>query len=172
MSNGSRTRLDITAADRMQGLPVQFFAKLVGKANAQAAKGRDVINLGQGNPDTPTPPHIVEAMQQASADPLYHKYPPFRGFPFLKEAVAKRYKEDYSVDLDPETEVAVLFGGKTGLIEISQVLAEPRRSVPGAGSRLSRLLVRRLPSRRADGFMPLLEGNGFLPDTSAIAEED
>src|SRR5690606_26260118 len=110
----------IQPAVRMSALPTQFFAKLVGKANAQIAKRRDVINLGQGNPDQPTPPHIVKQLQDSAANPLYHKYPPFSGYGFLKEAVVKRYKEDYGVELDPATEVAILFGGKTGLVEISQ----------------------------------------------------
>ncbi len=96
----------------MQGLPVQFFAKLVGKANAQAAKGRDVINLGQGNPDTPTPPHIVEVMQQASADPRYHKYPPFRGFPFLISSQA------------------------TGMVEATLTLSDGNGSTPNADKEL------------------------------------
>ncbi len=115
----------ISPANRMTGLPTQFFAGLVRKANAQVAKGRDVINLGQGNPDQPTPPHIVSSLQNAAPNPLYHRYPPFSGFPFLKEAVAQRYKEDYNVNLDPEKEVAILFGGKTGLIELSQCLLNP-----------------------------------------------
>ena len=105
----------------MNGLPTQFFASLVRKANEQIAAGHDVINLGQGNPDRPTPPHIVTSIQEAAANPLYHKYPPFSGFPFLKQAIAQRYKEDHNVDLDPETEVAILFGGKTGLIEMPNV---------------------------------------------------
>ncbi|MFC4777618.1 pyridoxal phosphate-dependent aminotransferase [Paenibacillus sp. GCM10023252] len=158
----------IESAERMQGLPAQFFAKLVAKANAQAAKGRDVINLGQGNPDQPTPPHIVAKLQEAAANPLYHRYPPFSGYPFLKEAVAKRYLEDYGVDVDPAAEVAILFGGKTGLIEISQCLLNPGdyclvpdpgypdywSGVSLAGGRMS--------------FMPLLRHNGFLPDYKAI----
>jgi len=159
-------------AKRMQGLPEQFFARLVAKANAQAAKGRDIINLGQGNPDQPTPPHIVASLREAAANPLYHRYPPFGGYPFLKQAVAKRYKEDYNVDLDPETEVAVLFGGKTGLIEISQCLLDPGDIAlvpdPGypdywsgialAGGRMS--------------LMPLKADHAFLPDYSAISPSD
>ncbi|MBO7748313.1 pyridoxal phosphate-dependent aminotransferase [Paenibacillus sp. MWE-103] len=158
----------IAPATRMTGLPAQFFAALVGKANAQAAKGRDVINLGQGNPDRPTPPHIVEALREAAPNPLYHKYPPFSGFPFLKQAVARRYKEDYGVDLDPEKEVAILFGGKTGLIEISQCLLNPGDVClvpdPGYPDYWSGVAL-------AGGvmeYMPLLEGNGFLPDYGAI----
>ncbi|OXM16574.1 pyridoxal phosphate-dependent aminotransferase [Paenibacillus herberti] len=174
MSNSrfSGTVPDIVPANRMQGLPEQFFAKLVGKANAQAARGRDVINLGQGNPDTPTPAHIVEVMQQASADPKYHRYPPFRGYPFLKEAVAKRYKEDYNVDLDPETEVAILFGGKTGLIEISQCLLNPGDLClvpdPGYPDYWSGVSL----SGGRMSFMPLREENSFLPDYRAISDAD
>lgn len=162
----------IVPAQRMDSLPKQFFASLVQKANRRAADGHDVINLGQGNPDMPTPPHIVSKLQEAAANPLYHKYPPFSGFRFLKEAVAGRYLEDYGVTLDPDTEVAVLFGGKTGLVEISQCLLNagdvclvPDPGYPDywsgvalAGARMS--------------FMPLLEGNGFLPDYGAIPAAD
>jgi aminotransferase len=101
----TQSSIPIQPAVRMQGLPTQFFANLVRKAGEQIALGHDVINLGQGNPDQPTPAHIVQAMQEASANPAYHRYPPFSGFPFLKEAISRRYKEDYNVDLDPETEV-------------------------------------------------------------------
>lgn len=76
--------ISIQPADRMAGLPEQFFAALVGRANARAATGRDVINLGQGNPDLPTPSHIVDKLKEAAENPLYHKYPPFRGFPFFE----------------------------------------------------------------------------------------
>ena len=161
----------IKPADRMTGLPAQFFAALVRKANAQAAKGRDVINLGQGNPDRPTPPHIVEALQQAAPNPLYHKYPPFSGFPFLKEAVARRYKEDYGVELDPEKEVAILFGGKTGLIEISQCLLNPGDVClvpdPGYPDYWSGVAL----AGGVMAYMPLKAGNGFLPDYDAVSAD-
>ncbi|MCA0754360.1 pyridoxal phosphate-dependent aminotransferase [Paenibacillus sp. N4] len=158
-------------ADRMNGLPTQFFAKLVAKANAQTAKGRDVINLGQGNPDQPTPPHIVAKLQEAAANPLYHKYPPFSGYPFLKEAIAKRYMEDYGVEVDPATEVAILFGGKTGLVEISQCLLNPGDVClvpdPGYPDYWSGVAL----AGAEMSFMPLTEQNGFLPDFSAVSPE-
>lgn len=161
----------IQPADRMNGLPTQFFAKLVAKANAQTAKGRDVINLGQGNPDQPTPPHIVAKLQEAAANPLYHKYPPFSGYPFLKEAVAKRYKEDYNVDVDPTTEVAILFGGKTGLVEISQCLLNPGDVClvpdPGYPDYWSGVAL----AGAEMSFMPLTEQNGYLPDYDAVSPE-
>ncbi|EXX91116.1 aminotransferase [Paenibacillus darwinianus] len=158
----------IEPAQRMMALPTQFFAKLVAKANAQAAKGRDVINLGQGNPDRPTPPHIVARLQEAAANPLYHKYPPFSGFAFLKEAVADRYRLDYGVELDPQTEVAILFGGKTGLVEISQCLLNPGDVClvpdPGYPDYWSGVSL----AGASMSFMPLTADNGFLPDYGRI----
>ncbi|HUC90695.1 MAG TPA: pyridoxal phosphate-dependent aminotransferase [Paenibacillus sp.] len=161
----------IEPAERIKALPTQFFAKLVAKANAQAAKGRDVINLGQGNPDRPTPPHIVARLQEAAADPLYHKYPPFSGFAFLKEAVAERYRLDYGVRLDPQTEVAILFGGKTGLVEISQCLLNPGDVClvpdPGYPDYWSGVSL----AGASMSFMPLTAANGFLPDYARIPAE-
>ncbi|CAH1196012.1 Transaminase BacF [Paenibacillus plantiphilus] len=166
--NSKPSIMPIQSARRLNELPKQFFADLVRKANAQAAKGHDVINLGQGNPDRPTPPHIVQTLQEAAANPAYHRYPPFSGYPFLKEAVVKRYMEDYGVELDPETEVAILFGGKTGLIEINQCLLDPGDIClvpdPGYPDYWSGVAL-------AGGvmeYMPLLESNGFLPDYDAI----
>jgi aminotransferase len=163
------SRFTIKPADRMQVLPIQFFANLVRKANEQIAQGHDVINLGQGNPDQPTPPHIVKALQDSADNPLYHKYPPFSGFGFLKEAIAQRYKEDYDVDLDPETEVAILFGGKTGLVEISQCLLNPGDVClvpdPGYPDYWSGVAL----AGAEMAFMPLKEENQFLPDYSALA---
>ncbi|MGO4372477.1 pyridoxal phosphate-dependent aminotransferase, partial [Paenibacillus sp. MCAF20] len=161
----------IEPAERMKVLPTQFFAKLVGKANAQAAKGHDVINLGQGNPDQPTPSHIVAKLQESAANPLYHKYPPFSGYAFLKEAVAKRYKEDYDVDVDPATEVAILFGGKTGLVEISQCLLNPGDVClvpdPGYPDYWSGVAL----AGAEMSFMPLTANNDYLPDYTAITPD-
>ncbi|MBR2568710.1 MAG: pyridoxal phosphate-dependent aminotransferase, partial [Paenibacillus sp.] len=164
--------IPITPADRMSDLPTQFFAKLVQKCNARIAEGHDVINLGQGNPDLPTPSHIVTSMQQATANPQYHKYSPFTGYRFLKEAIAKRYLEDYQVELDPDTEVAILFGGKTGLVELSQILLNPGDVClvpdPGYPDYWSGVAL-------ADAkmvMMPLVEAHRYLPQYDAIAAQD
>ncbi|MBW5446577.1 aminotransferase class I/II-fold pyridoxal phosphate-dependent enzyme [Cohnella sp. CFH 77786] len=161
----------IQPAHRIRTLPKQFFAALVTKANARIAMGRDVINLGQGNPDMPTPPHIVQTLQKAAANPAYHKYPPFRGYPFLKEAVAKRYEEDYGVRLDPAAEVAILFGGKTGLVEISQCLLNPGDVClvpdPGYPDYWSGVAL----AEAEMAFMPLTAERKFLPDFSRIDAE-
>ncbi|EPY07622.1 MtnE [Paenibacillus alvei TS-15] len=162
--------ISIKPAERMNRLPKQFFAQLVQRTNARIADGHDVINLGQGNPDLPTAPHIVTALQEAATDPINHKYPPFSGHRYLKEAIAKRYKEDYNVDLDPDTEVAVLFGGKTGLVEISQILLNegdvclvPDPGYPDYWSGVALAGADMV-------MMPLLEENQFLPDYERITK--
>ena len=161
----------IESAHRLRQLPEQFFASLVAKANARAAGGRDVINLGQGNPDLPTPKAIVERLKQAADNPLYHKYPPFRGYPFLKQAVALRYKEDYGVDLDPDKEVAILFGGKTGLVELSQCLLNPGDVClvpdPGYPDYWSGVAL----AGAEMAFMPISAGNAFLPDYASLSPD-
>lgn len=156
------------ASDIIKRLPTQFFATLVAKANQAAAKGYDLINLGQGNPDLPTPIHIVEEAQKAIANPIHHKYPPFQGRIELKEAVAEWYRKEFSVDLDPEQEVAIVFGGKTGLIEVAQVLLNPGDVClvpdPGYPDYWSGVAL----TGATMSFMPLLEENQFLPDYSKL----
>jgi aminotransferase len=161
----------VSMAERMQHLPKQFFANLVMKVNARMQAGYDVINLGQGNPDLPTPPHIVAALRQAALDPKTHKYPPFRGLPSLKQAVADFYAREYQVTLDPETEVAVLFGGKTGLVELSELYLNPGDLAlvpdPGYPDYWSGIA---LSGGRMETF-PLLAKNDFLPDLNGISME-
>ncbi|GIM44839.1 transaminase MtnE [Collibacillus ludicampi] len=162
----------IQPAERIHRLPVQFFSSLVSRAGSYIANGHEVINLGQGNPDLPTPPHIVEAMREAVLDPSTHRYSPFSGLPELKEAIAGWYKREYDVDLDPETEVAILFGGKTGLVEISQCLLNRGDAClvpdPGYPDYWSGVAL----SGADMVMMPLLEENEFLPDYSRLRTED
>jgi L-glutamine---4-(methylsulfanyl)-2-oxobutanoate aminotransferase len=155
-------------ADRMQQLPPQFFFELVKKVNREIQAGHDVINLGQGSPDLPTPRHIVAAMQAAVAKPQHHRYAPFRGHRYLKEAIAKRYLDDYGVELDIDREIAVLFGGKSGLVELSQVLLNPRDVClmpdPGYPDYWSGVAM----SGAQMYTMPLTLENQFFPDFNAI----
>ncbi|WP_139491391.1 pyridoxal phosphate-dependent aminotransferase [Brevibacillus dissolubilis] len=162
----------IQPAKMMSTLPTQFFSTLVAKVNKVIAQGHDVINLGQGNPDMPTPPHIVEELQAQAANPLHHKYPPFQGRIELKRAVAHWYKQEFDVDLDPEEEVAILFGSKTGLVEICQVLMDPGDVAlvpdPGYPDYWSGVSV--VGGRMV--MMPLLAENKFLPDYTKLKQED
>ncbi|MBS4220942.1 pyridoxal phosphate-dependent aminotransferase [Bacillus sp. FJAT-49711] len=150
-------------SDVLKQLPKQFFASLVQKVNEYIANGHDVINLGQGNPDLPTPSHIVDRLKNAAEEPSNHRYPPFRGKLELKAAVAEYYKREYGVELDPEKEVAVLFGGKAGLVELPQCLMNPKDTMlvpdPGypdywSGAALAQVQMEMMPLKAEHQFLP------------------
>ncbi|MBU8906475.1 pyridoxal phosphate-dependent aminotransferase [Desertibacillus haloalkaliphilus] len=159
-------------SEMIQGLPKQFFAKLVNKVAAAKTKHDDIINLGQGNPDQPTAPHIIKALQEAAENPLYSKYSPFRGYSFLKEAVATYYKREYGVEVDPEKEVAVLMGAKAGLVEVSQCLLNQGDVAlvpdPGYPDYWSGIAL----AGANMSFMPLKAEHDFLPDFSQLHKND
>jgi L-glutamine---4-(methylsulfanyl)-2-oxobutanoate aminotransferase len=158
-------------SELLKGLPKQFFASLVKKAGQYMEEGYDVINLGQGNPDQPTPKHIVTKLQEAGAKPVNHKYSPFQGFRFLKQAAADFYLQEYGVDINPDKEVAILFGGKAGLVEIPQCLLNPGDKVlvpdPGYPDYWSGVAL----ARAEMVTMPLTEENQFLPAYEELSAE-
>ena len=110
---------------RLDRLPQQYFVGLLGRvAAAAAADGEPLVDLGRGNPETGPPPHVVEALREAVLDPAIHGYSPIRGLPQTKEAIAGRYRDVYGVELDPETEVAVIPGTKTAIVELALSLCD------------------------------------------------
>ncbi|WP_316851888.1 pyridoxal phosphate-dependent aminotransferase [Peribacillus frigoritolerans] len=155
----------------LQDLPKQFFASLVAKVNAITEQGHDVINLGQGNPDQPTPEHIVKSLQSAAENTINHKYSPFRGHQYLKDAAAVFYEREYGVKLDPNSEVAILFGGKAGLVELPQCVLNPGDTIlvpdPGYPDYLSGVVLAQAKTE----LMPLTEENDFLPKYDDIHKE-
>jgi L-glutamine---4-(methylsulfanyl)-2-oxobutanoate aminotransferase len=159
-------------SELLDSLPKQFFASLVKKVSRYVAEGYDVINLGQGNPDQPTPDHIVKKLQEAAANPLNHKYSPFQGHKYLKQAAATFYAREYGVELDPEKEVAILFGGKAGLVEIPQCLLNHGDTIlvpdPGYPDYWSGVAL----ANANMVTMPLQEENDFLPVYDNIKQED
>ncbi|MTD31044.1 pyridoxal phosphate-dependent aminotransferase [Planomicrobium sp. YIM 101495] len=154
---------------RMNNLPTQFFAVLAGKTAAALAQGRDIINLGQGNPDQPTPPHIVKALQEAVADPATHKYSPFRGVKAIRQAAADFYMREYGVKIDPDLEVAILPGTKTGLVELPLALLDEGDAIllpdPGYPDYLSGAPLAGVSVE----LMKLEEKNAYLPDYEALS---
>ncbi|MBM7649577.1 aminotransferase [Bacillus ectoiniformans] len=155
----------------LHALPDQFFAKLGVKIKKASNEGRDLINLAQGNPDQPTPEHIVQALKEAADKPVNHKYSPFQGFPYVKEACAAFYEREYGVKVDPETEVALLFGGKAGLVELPQCLLNPGDVAlvpdPGYPDYWSGIALAGAEMH----MMPLKEENGFLPCYEDIPDD-
>jgi len=110
----------------MKRLPEQYFMALLARvAAAAAAEGAEpLVDLGRGNPEVGPPPHVIDALQRGAARPDVHGYAPFAGLPALKEAIASRYRDVYDVELDPASEVAVVPGSKTALIEFALVAVE------------------------------------------------
>jgi aminotransferase len=116
--------------DRLSRLPEQYFGALLGRIAASGGlEGRPVIDLGRGNPETGPPAHVIEALAAGTNSVSAHGYAPFRGIPELRTAIAHRYRSVYGVELDPDAEVAVLPGTKTGIVELSMALAERGSSV-------------------------------------------
>lgn len=152
----------------LQQLPRQFFASLVKKVNDKMATGADVINLGQGNPDQPTPDFIIKSMQEQTTIPTNHKYAQFRGDPALKKAAANFYQREYGVTLDPDTEIAILGGSKIGLVELPFAILNPGDTMllpdPGYPDYLSGVAFAQVKLE----LMRLREADDFLPDYDSI----
>ncbi|CAH0249768.1 LL-diaminopimelate aminotransferase [Roseomonas sp. CECT 9278] len=110
---------------RIRRLPPYVFAEVnAAKAKARAA-AEDVVDLGMGNPDSPTPPHIVAKLIEAVQDPRTHRYSMSKGIPGLRRALAGYYDRRFGVKLDPETEVVATLGSKEGLANLAQAIASP-----------------------------------------------
>jgi aminotransferase len=110
---------------RLDRLPPQYFTALLARvAEAARAEGEPLIDLGRGNPEVGPPPHVIDRLAAAARQDQAHGYPPFRGLPELREAIADRYQVVYGVEVDPHTEVAVVPGTKTAIVELALVLAE------------------------------------------------
>ncbi len=158
----------IQYADRINSLPPYLFAA-IDKAKAEAIKkGVDVINLSIGDPDLPTPKHIVEAMKKAVENPARHRYPSYEGMLSFRAAAAKWYKKTMNVELNPDDEVLTLIGSKEGIVHVPLAFLNPGdiSLVPDPA-----YPVYNIGSILADGKpykMPLLAENDFLPDLEAI----
>jgi LL-diaminopimelate aminotransferase len=161
----------ITYADRINSLPPYLFAA-IDKAKARIIKkGVDVINLGIGDPDMPTPPHIVEAMKKSLDNPARHRYPTYEGMPSFRNAAAQWYKRIMNVTLNPEDEVLTLIGSKEGIAHLPLAFLNPGdvSLVPDPGYpvyNIGSILASAKPFK-----MPLLAENEFLPDLDAIPED-
>jgi len=151
-------------ADRIKNVPPYLFAELDEKLEAKRAQGVDVISLGVGDPDLPTPPHIVEALREAALDPSTHQYPSYFGAKEFRRAVADWYGRRFGVELDPDTEVMTLIGSKEGIGHISFAFIDPgdEALVPDPGYPVygvSTILAGGTPVS-----LPMPAEKGFLPE--------
>lgn len=158
-------------AERLRRLPPYLFQEIDRLKAELIAKGVDVINLGVGDPDLPTPKHIIDALQRTAEDPANHQYPSYSGMNDFKGSVARWYKKRFGVDLDAEREVLTLIGSKEGIAHLPLACINPGdvALVPSPA-----YPVYDIATMFAGGesyFMPLVRENKFLPDLEAIPAE-
>ena len=154
-------------AKRIETLPPYLFAELDKKLAAKRAQGVDVISLGVGDPDLPTPEHIVEAMREAVRDPSTHRYPSYSGALAFRTTVAGWYARRFGVELDPETEVMALIGSKEGIGHIAFAYLDPgdEALIPDPGYPVYGVSTRLAGATPVP--LPMPAERGFLPDLSA-----
>lgn len=158
-------------AQRIKNLPPYLFAEIDRKIAEKKRQGVDVISLGIGDPDRPTPKNILDVMEKEIRNPANHKYPSYYGLPEFRRSVASWYKRKYNVELDPDSQVLPLIGSKEGIAHIYLALVDPGDTVlvPDPGYPVystGALLAGGIPH-----FMPLTEDNDYLPDFSKIPDD-
>ncbi len=158
-------------AQRIIDIPPYLFAELDRRVAAKRAEGADVISFGVGDPDFPTPPHIVEALREAAGDPSTHHYPSYSGMPELRASIATWMQGRFGTKLDPDTEILPLWGSKEGVVHLPWAVvddgdivlcADPGYPVYDVGTRLAGGRPVPVPLRAPD----------FVPDFGAVRADD
>jgi len=162
----------VRASSRLERLPPYLFAELERKVAAKRAAGVDVISLGIGDPDAPTPPAVVDALTRAAADPATHRYPSNRGRPELREAFARFYDRRFGVGLDPDTEVMPAIGAKECVFNLNLAFLDPGDAALAADPGYPVYTGGPLLAGAEAVLMPLLPERGFAPDLEAISVAD
>ena len=155
---------------RVENLPPYLFVEITRKIAEKKAKGEEVISFAIGDPDIPTPSHIIDKLCQAARDPANHRYPETAGLPELHQAIANWYKQRFGVSLDADNEVLPLIGSKEGIAHIAlcfidpgdiALVPDPAYPVYAIGTELT---------GGKPYYMPLTEENEFLPDLNAVPD--
>ncbi|MBU3949588.1 MAG: LL-diaminopimelate aminotransferase [Proteobacteria bacterium] len=158
-------------SERLKNLPPYLFKEIDRQKDEVKKRGVDIISLGVGDPDMPTPPHIIEALQKAAMDPQNHKYPSYTGMDEFNNAVARWYKKRFNVSLDSAKEVVTLIGSKEGIAHIPlafinqgdiALMSSPGYPVYNVGVQFA---------GGKSYFMDLKKENDFLPDLDAIPDD-
>lgn len=163
--------IKIELAARVKNLPPYLFTTIDKMKQEALSKGVDLIDLSIGDPDIPTPQHIVDALKKAVDKPAHHRYPSYEGMLSYREAVASWYKQRFNVPLDPKTEVLSLIGSKEGIGHIPLAFVNPGDVVLVPSPGYPVYPVGTLFAGGESCIMPLREENGFLPDFKAIPED-
>jgi LL-diaminopimelate aminotransferase len=159
-------------SERLSRIPPYLFAELERKIAAKRAAGVDVISLGIGDPDRPTPALIVEAMQEAVTEPETHKYPSNRGRGDFRQALSDHYARRFDVTLDPESEVMPAIGAKEAIFNLSLAFLDPGEAALAADPGYPVYTGGPVLAGAEAVVMPLVPELGFVPDLDAIASAD
>lgn len=162
--------MNFEKSDRLKRLPPYLFKELDRQKEEVRKQGVDIIDLGVGDPDMPTPAHIIEALEKAARDPKNHQYPSYSGMADFNSAVARWYKNRFNVTLDPDQEVVTLIGSKEGIAHIPLAVINPGDMALATSPGYP---VYEVSVQFAGGevhLMDLLEENDFLPDFDIVPE--
>ncbi|MBL0701167.1 MAG: LL-diaminopimelate aminotransferase [Desulfosarcina sp.] len=158
-------------SERLKSLPPYLFKEIDRQKDEARARGIDIIDLGVGDPDMPTPLHIIRELEKAANNPANHQYPSYTGMDDFNKAVAGWYEKRFNVDLDPSKEVVTLIGSKEGIAHIPLAFINPgdMALVPNPGYPVYEIGV-----KFAGGdvcFMNLRKENDYLPDLDSLPDE-
>jgi LL-diaminopimelate aminotransferase len=158
----------IEQASRLKKLPPYLFAEIDRIKKKAVSDGRDIIDLGIGDPDRPTPVHIIEKLYEAAKDPENHRYALDAGLPKLRQSIAGWYKKRFNVELDPDTEVLPLIGSKEGIAHIPLAFVDHGDTVLVPDPCFPPYKSGTILAGGVPYLMPLIPQNDFLPDFDAI----
>ncbi len=155
-------------ARRVENLPPYLFVEISRKIAEKKAKGEEVISFAIGDPDIPTPSHIIDRLCQTAQDPANHRYPETEGLPELRQAIANWYKKRFGVSLDADKEVLPLIGSKEGVAHIAWCFIDPGDTALVPDPAYPVFAVSTMLAGGKPYYMPLVAENNFLPDLDTI----
>ncbi|TAK32098.1 MAG: LL-diaminopimelate aminotransferase [Chloroflexota bacterium] len=155
-------------AQRVRQLPPYLFVEVSRKIAAKRAQGHDVISFGIGDPDLPTPPHIIESLCQAAQVPANHRYPESDGLPEFRRTIADWYEKRFAVSLDPDKEVLPLIGSKEGIAHVALCFIDPGDVALVTDPGYPVYSIGTMFAGGETYYLPMTAETGFLPDLEKI----
>ncbi|HHV79814.1 MAG TPA: LL-diaminopimelate aminotransferase [Firmicutes bacterium] len=155
-------------AERLRSIPPYVFAQIDKVKEELLKQGKDLVDLGIGDPDQPTPANVIDSMIEAVKNPATHRYPPYEGDKSFREAMAERYAQRFGVQLDPQREVMTLIGSKEGISHLIWAFVGPGDVALVPDPAYPVYYIQTLLAGGEPYPMPLKEENGFVPDLESI----
>ncbi len=155
---------------RLEKLMPYLFVEITRKIEEKRANGEEVVSFAIGDPDIPTPPHIINRLCEAAQDPANHRYPESGGLPELRRAIAQWYERRFGVSLDPDKEVLPLIGSKEGVAHIALCTVNPGDTALVTDPGYPVYSVGTMLAGGRPYYLPLMRENGFLPSLHKIPE--